>query len=244
MIVISSLDNYEISKVNTFVYSLNKSGFTGKKYMIVYECSNDVKSFLSEKGWEVIERESEGEYIVSKRFHHFYQLIEDLNTKEQVLICDCRDVYFHKNPEFIKPSKLYIAQDGNFPLRLNTWATMEIKTMYPQDYDDISDKYHLCAGVFYGEAQNISSLCRKTYEYVFESKRFDKNDIGKSTCADQMALNIVAYRDLKYKFILNNSIINLAQTFWKQDIEFFIYHQYDRVSNFKEKLINKKNKVF
>ena len=115
--------------------------------------------------------------------------------------------------------------------------------MYPQDYDDISDKYHLCAGVFYGEAQNIISLCRKTYEYVFESKRFDKNDIGKPTCADQMALNIVAYRDLKYKFILNNSIINLAQTFWKQDIEFFIYHQYDRVSNFKEKLINKKNKV-
>ena len=58
-----------------------------------------------------------------------------------------------------------------------------------------------------------------------------------------MALNIVAYKDFKYKNEFNNSVINLAETFWNTDIIFVIYHQYDRIHDFFKRLENKTKKL-
>lgn len=243
MLIISSLDNYKISNIETFVTSLNKSGYKGQKCMVVYRCEDYVKTFLKNFGWDVIEKDPQGEYIVTKRFQHFAEIIDNGYKVNRVLVTDCRDVYFHQNPERLNFVDLYIGQDGNYPHRNNEWATKEMLNMFPDYYDSIKDKFHLCAGVFYGYTDNIISLCKKTYDLTFESRLYDKNNKGKQTCADQMALNIVAYKDFKYKNKFNNSFINLAETFWNTDIIFVIYHQYDRIHNFFERLKNKTKKL-
>ena len=59
MLIISSLDNYKISDIETFVTSLHRSGYKGEKCMIVYKCEDYVKTFLKNFGWNVIEKDSE-----------------------------------------------------------------------------------------------------------------------------------------------------------------------------------------
>jgi hypothetical protein len=243
MLIISSLDSYKISDIETFVISLSKSGYKGKKCMVVYKCEDYVKRFLKDFGWDVIQKDAEGEYIVSKRFYHFAEIIKNSYKESRVLVSDCRDVYFYQNPETLKSVDLYIGQDGNYPHRNNKWASGEMLNMFPDYYDLVKDKFHLCAGVFYGYTNTISTLCKKTYDLTFESRLYDKKDKGKHTTADQMALNIVAYKDFKYKNEFNNSVINLAETFWNPDIFFVIYHQYDRIHNFFEKLKSKTKKL-
>ena len=243
MLIISSLDNYKISNIETFVTSLNKSGYKGQKCMVVYRCEDYVKTFLKNFGWDVIEKDPQGEYIVTKRFQHFAEIIDKGYKVDHVLVTDCRDVYFHQNPERLNFVDLYIGQDGNYPHRNNEWATSEMLSMFPDEYKELIDEFHLCAGVFYGSKEQVASLCIKTYEYTFKSKKYDINNIGKETCADQMALNIVAYKDFKYKNEFNNSVINLAATPWDTDTFFVIYHQYDRIHNFFERLKNKTKKL-
>ena len=244
MLILSSLHKYKISDIKTFVESLNKCGFNGRKFMVVYECDNTVKTYLTDNGWNIFEKEHCGEYIVTKRFEDFANILLNDNIEEQVLISDCRDVYFDMNPELLNKTDLYIAQDGAYTHRFNKWATSEMLSMFPDEYRELIDEFHLCAGVFYGSKKQVGSLCKKTYEYTFKSKRYDANNKSKQTCADQMALNIVAYRDFKYKLVFNESIINMASTFWDQDINFFIYHQYDRIPNFWVKFKeNKRNLI-
>ena len=211
--------------------------------MVVYDCESTVKNYLIDNGWDVVEKDHNGEYIVTKRFQHFAEVLNKGYQVSRVLVTDCRDVYFYQNPEYLNSVDLYIGQDGNYPHRNNEWATGEMLRMFPEYYDSIKDKFHLCAGVFYGSTNTIISLCEKTYNLTFESKRYDSHNKGKQTCADQMALNIVAYKDFKYKFVFNKSIINMASTFWDQDIDFFIYHQYDRIPNFWERFKEKKRNL-
>ena len=96
MLIISSLDNYKISDIETFVTSLNKSGYKGEKCMIAYRCEDYVKTFLKNFGWNVIDKDSQGEYIVTKRFQHFAEVIDKGYKVSRVLVTDCRDVYFHQ----------------------------------------------------------------------------------------------------------------------------------------------------
>ena len=243
MLIISSLDNYKISDIETFVTSLSKSGYKGQKCMIVYKCEDYVKRFLKDFGWNVIQKDVQGEYMVTKRFQHFAEIIKNSYKESIVLVCDCRDVYFHLNPEKLKSLNLYIGQDGNYPHRNNEWATKEMCRMFPDEYEDIKNNFHLCAGVFYGMRDIVIDLCKKTYDYTFRSKLYDKNNKGKHTTVDQMALNIVAYKDLHYKDEFNNTVINLAETFWNPDKTYFIYHQYDRIHNFFNRLKEKTKKI-
>lgn len=243
MLVISSLDNYKIPDIETFVTSLEKSGYKGEKCMIVYRCEGYVKRFLKDFGWNVIEKDLEGEYMVTKRFQHFAEVITNSYVNQKVLVSDCRDVYFHLNPELLKSTDLYIGQDGNYPHRNNEFATKEMMRMFPIEYESIKNNFHLCAGVFYGIRDKVIELCEKTYDYTFKSKLYNKNHKDKKTTVDQMALNIVAYNDFKYKEQFNNSLINLGETFWDTNNTYFIYHQYDRVYNFFNKLKEKTKKL-
>ena len=243
MVILSSLFSYDETTINTFVHSLNQTGFAGKKFMVTYDSTKKVKEFLAKNGWIVVESDLNNIPIVCKRFDDFSKIIEKCNFEEQILITDCRDVYFYINPENIQSKDLYIAPDGLFSLKEHKWASTEMKNHYPNDYNSLKDKFHLCAGVFYGSNDKVLELCKKTYEYIFESKLYDINNTKKETVADQMALNIVAYNELGYKLNINNTVINMTETFWDETITYFIYHQYDRIGNFFDKLSEKTNRL-
>ena len=231
MIVISACDKYTVDNLYSFVNSLNNSGYTGKKIMIVYECNNSTKEYLNNNGWIIYQKDLDNIQVVTKRFKDISDVLLDYDANEQVLSVDCRDVYFHKNPELYKSSKLHIGIDGDYPLLDNEWATKEMMKMYPTKYDTIKNKHHLCAGVVLGKNENIINLFEDVFNYTFESEL----KVKKST-VDQMAFNILAYNKYNYNVIDSNYVINLSCTAWDTKKEYYIYHQYDRVDNFWSKV--------
>ena len=54
MVILSSLFSYDKTTINTFVQSLNQTGFAGKKFMVTYDSTERVKEFLAKNGWVVI----------------------------------------------------------------------------------------------------------------------------------------------------------------------------------------------
>lgn len=240
MVIISALNNLSRDHIFTFVVSLKDSGYKGEKVMIVYNCDSQTRAFLESHNWKIYNRGLNGLQTVTKRFLDFSTVLKDYEDHEHVLITDCRDVYFNNNPELYPKLNLIIGEDGEYPLSNHSWAIREFKKMYPTQFNKHLAFPHLCAGVIYGLNNIVRSLCKDTYEYTFESKLYDKEDIGKRTVVDQLALNIVAYTKYEYVPVKQNLVINLAMTSWDQQIQYYIYHQYDRVGNFWNKL-NKKN---
>lgn len=227
MVIISSSHNYTKNQLYTLVKSLNDSGYSDKKVMIVYECDSSTKKFLIENGWEIYERNLNDIQVVSKRFKDIPDILRTYNEYEQILVTDSRDVYFHKNPKLLPPYDLFIGIDGDYLLKDNEWATKEMMKMYPTEYDTIKNKHHLCAGVVLGKNKNIINLFEDVYDYIFKSEL----KVKKST-VDQMALNILAYTKYNYNIIKDNTVINLSCTEWNENKEYGIYHQYDRVDDF------------
>tara|TARA_B110000977_G_scaffold49855_1_gene67750 strand:- start:2950 stop:3687 length:738 start_codon:yes stop_codon:yes gene_type:complete len=236
MIIVSSCDKYTATNLYTFVSSLNNSGYNGKKVMVVYECNNSTKEYLTSNGWIIYQKDLDNLQVVTKRFKDISDVLSDYDATEQVLSVDCRDVYFHKNPELYGSSDLYIGIDGDYPLIDNEWATKEMLEMYPSQYNKIKSNHHLCAGVVLGKNENITSLFKDTFDYTFESKIYDKFNTGRKSTVDQMALNILAYGKYKYQVTKGDYVINLSCTAWDTKKEYFIYHQYDRVDNFWSKV--------
>ena len=236
MIIVSSCDKYTATNLYTFVSSLNNSGYNGKKVMVVYECNNSTKEYLTSNGWIIYQKDLDNLQVVTKRFKDISDVLLDYDATEQVLSVDCRDVYFHKNPELYGSSDLYIGIDGDYPLIDNEWATKEMLEMYPSQYNKIKSDHHLCAGVVLGKNENITSLFKDTFDYTFESKIYDKFNTGRKSTVDQMALNILAYGKYKYQVTKGDYVINLSCTAWDTKKEYFIYHQYDRVDNFWSKV--------
>ena len=244
MIVVSSCDKYTTTNLYTFVNSLNNSGYSGKKLMVVYECNNTTKEFLIANGWTIYQKNLDNIQVVTKRFKDISDVLLDFDPSEQVLTADSRDTYFHKNPEMYGPSDLHIGIDGDYPLIYNEWASNEMLKMYPSEYGKIKSKHHLCAGVVLGSNRNIISLFKDTFDYTFESKIYDKFNTGRKSTVDQMALNILAYGKYKYRVTKSDYVINLSCTAWDTKKEYFIYHQYDRVDNFWSKVNSNEFKLF
>ena len=242
MLIISALDNLSRDQIFTFVDSLNKIQYKGKKIMVVYSCDSRTRTFLEDNGWKIYDRSLNGIQVVTKRFQDFAGILENYNDR-QVLVSDCRDVYFHKTLDDLPFSNLYIGLDGSYNLEKHEWAITEFKKMYPREYTSLLKLPHLCAGVFYGTANNVAAICKDTFNYTFESKLFDRKNPGKKTVVDQLAFNIVAYYKYKYKHQKSNTVINLAMTDWDIETEYTIYHQYDRVKDFWIKLKNFKGSI-
>jgi len=240
MVIISALNNLSRYHIFTFISSLKDSGYKGEKVMIVYKCDSQTREFLELHNWKIYYKDLNGLQTVTKRFLDFHSVLKYYEDHEHVLITDCRDVYFNENPEQYPKSKLIIGEDGEYPLSNHSWAISEFEKMYPTQYSPHLDSPHLCAGVVYGLNSIVRPLCKDTYDFTFKSKLYDNDDRGKRTVVDQLALNIVAYTKYNYIPTKQNLVINLAMTTWDQQIHYFLYHQYDRVKNFWEKL-NKKN---
>lgn len=233
MVIISSLHNYDIDDIHTFNQSLNSVGYGGEKIMIVYNCKESVKRYLKNSGWVIYQKNLDDTQVVTKRFEDISDILKEYDNDEYVLVTDCRDVYFNKNIELFTPIDLYIGVDGNYPLKNHIWATKEMLKAYPNEYEMLQTKPHLCAGVIFGKNKKIISLCKDVYEYTFKSEITDK----KST-VDQMALNVLVYKKYNYIPTNNTLVINLGCTEWNYSDSFYIYHQYDRFKNF-WKYINK-----
>jgi len=111
-VVLGCITNYTFDKIEIFVNSLEKSGFSGYKVMIVYNVPFSTVDELNRRGWIVVgfSRDEVNEWyrykddfrIMCDRQLHYYEALQSLNAEfgglRYVIACDPKDVIFQQNP--------------------------------------------------------------------------------------------------------------------------------------------------
>jgi hypothetical protein len=110
-IVISAISGYNFEKIKQWVYSLERTGYKGRKGMIVHNVTDDTIEKLKENGFEIFltsgnrNKENNGyhfadnfTYQVPHTRHYFHWLfLKDLKNIRYVISTDV-DVIFQSNP--------------------------------------------------------------------------------------------------------------------------------------------------
>ena len=239
MIIISAIASYSLQQVEVLVTSLNNVGYSGDKIMVAYDIDKQVVDYLIENNWRVFPLNLEM-LVHIQRYRDIASILNTFNEDERVIFIDGKDVFFYKNPqEWNLNHELYLGIDGNRTLNNHQWGKENFIKSFPEHLNEVVDKPHLNCGVIIGSNKIVSSLLTDIFNTALTSKqRIGLNSFDFSP-DDQMALNLLAYTKYKDTVYIQKPedryIINLAQTKWNGE-EYFLYHQYDRIKNFKTML--------
>jgi len=206
-VVIGFITDYtDYNKIKPYVNSLNRSGFTGDKIMVVYNIGYDIVKKLQEEGFIVIgfERDDDNNRFVYKqkfnivvsRFFHIWFLLNEMKKKYRYVISvDVADVIFQRNPSdylstILAPEtkkKLSVGCE-NLKYKDEPWG---IHNMY-RSFGDISaihmqDKPIYNAGTIAGEFDTFLDFCYN----VFLLCQGAPMEVPGGGGPDQAALNIL-----------------------------------------------------
>ena len=250
-LIISPAVNLKTNEVEFFLKTLRKY-YMDDIYFLVGKKDIDLKkkiNFYNSKFYEVNEH---GYDIQLKRYKHFSKILEENSNKyDQVLFCDCRDIYFQSNPfEYnYKGSINFFSEDIKFntcPIN-SSWV---LNTFGKKIYDDLKNKTVCCGGTLLA---NINLMIKwlnlmdklilaypfkKRLKYLLTLRR-DKEGRG----CDQAHGNYIYYKKFfKDSHLYSNKEGPVATVFYLKNIKFnksfqlinelgepySIVHQYDK----------------
>lgn len=200
-VVVGCISEYDYHKIEPWIVSLEKSGFSGDKIMICYNIRKEVVDHLTRKGWQVYGHGTDklGNYvsnvppyrIVVERFSSLYQLSRALNWKEKyrfIITTDVKDVIFQKNvSEFLEAN---YAKDGKkinvgsecIRFRDEPWGDENMKNSYPIAYEKMKNETIYNCGTISGNADVMEDLFLNIYLLSLGSQVHNP---------DQAAINIL-----------------------------------------------------
>jgi len=114
-IVVGCIDLYEFDSLKNWIYSLNESGFDGRKILVCYRISDETKQQIKDNGVEVISVNTDhnghplihpapGEVpptkIFQTRFFHLWQMLKEIGVENvnRIVATDVNDIIFQNNP--------------------------------------------------------------------------------------------------------------------------------------------------
>jgi hypothetical protein len=262
-LIIGCISNYSPEHIAPWVNSIGKSGFNGDKIMISFGVPQDTIKFLNEKGFEVYSFEPNGRHIVIERFYALWALLNSIDKYRYVITTDVKDVIFQLNPSVwlennLGDKKILVSSECLSYIN-EDWGNNNLKTSYPQFYEDFKNNTIYNAGTIAGDFN---------YMKDFFIHIFNLSLIGNDSQPDQAALNILIhqhpFKDIvkfanqedgwccqlgttldpkvksKYSPLLLEPIPNYkdGEVFNSKDELFYLVHQYDRVPELKEIIIN------
>jgi hypothetical protein len=203
-LIIGAVTKYSYDKIEPWVNSIEKSGFTGKKALIVYDMEADVAKKLIDKDFTLFgfNKDSEGNFsyktdfsIMVERFVHAWYFISKIEDKiDNVIWTDVRDVVFQTNPSEWLKRNMYtvkhriVVGSENFRYKDEPWGKNNLMLSFgPMLYETIKENAINCAGVIAGEKQAVIDL----FLNIFMLCRGSSPEIPGGGGPDQAALNIL-----------------------------------------------------
>ena len=206
-VIIGVVDNYNWDKIKYWANSINASGFTGHKALIVYNMDADTVKILEKEQFILI---GAGEYdpstgfkyphpsdrIMVDRFFHIYNFLNLLANPEEVnrvIITDVRDVVFQDNPttrldELLVNGHEIILGSENLKYKDEPWGANNMKQSFGQYfYEQMADKEIFCAGVIAGMGDAVKDFCLNLWMIC----RGSNAQIPGGGGPDQAALNVI-----------------------------------------------------
>ena len=185
MIIFGCITKYSPNDIRPYVESIEKSGFKGKKMMLVYDVPQETIDYLKSRDWELYGSELQ-QHIIIQRFRDAYKLLE--NFKEETIIwTDVKDVIFQTDPtDWIceNMSSEILALSECITFKDDDWATVNAGTSFPMEWEWLKEKTSYCAGTIVGKGDAIRDLFLEIY-------RWSQTTSNPGQLGDQAAYNIL-----------------------------------------------------
>lgn len=185
--IIGCITKYGVEQIRPFVESIQRSGFTGDKLMLVYEITQDTIEYLNSKGWILIQSEPQ-QHIILQRFRDMYQVLHQYET-DVVIWVDVKDIVFQKDPtEWLNKNmnKDILAFSESLKFGDEEWARLNAGTSFPMEWEWLQTKEIHCAGTIVGKKEAIRDLFIDIYRWSLTTS-------NPQQLADQAAYNILIH---------------------------------------------------
>jgi hypothetical protein len=178
--VIGCSTNYDWAKIKYWVNSINESGFTGDKVMILMNCDKDTVQKVSDAGFDIIafNQDTKGNLVYNsnmmvhvERFYHIYQHLKNKEYR-YVITTDVKDVIFQKNPsEWLEEwlgndsaSDDLVFSSESMKYKDEPWGDQNLReTFGTQIYEDFKDNTIYNVGVLAGRGYAMKDLCMNIF---------------------------------------------------------------------------------
>jgi len=173
-LIIGAFTNYDWPKIKYWVNSIDRSGFTGDKAVITYNCSYQTVQELINRNFKVwgFNRDTQGNLsfpgnfiIVVQRFFHLWQYLDSLpniNDYRYVITTDMKDVVFQRNPSEWLENNLgeykICASSESLLYENEPWGADNMQGSFPNFYNMMKSKPIWNCGVQAGEIQIMKDL--------------------------------------------------------------------------------------
>ena len=262
MIILGCITKYKPEDIKPYVESIEQSGFTGKKVMMVYDIPQETIDYLKSKGWDLY-GSALREHIILQRFIDVYKVLE--HYKDEIVIwTDVKDVIFQKDPTtWIEQNKKkpILAFSEAITFKDDEWACVNSGTSFPMEWEWLQHLPSYCAGTIVGDSEYLRGLFISIYRWSLTTSNPDQ-------LSDQAAFNVLInlpqFKDIVQKVEQEEGFVTQLGTVWvkkdhfgdklleptpKLEIDgklvnqngdsFVIVHQYDRDHKLKELITNK-----
>ena len=170
--VIGCSTNYDWAKLKYWINSINESGFTGDKVMILMNCDKETVSKVSDAGFDIIGfgQDTKNNLVYNsnmmvhvERFYHIYQHLKNKDYR-YVITTDVKDVIFQKNPSEWLEKTLgdnldLIFSSESMKYKDEPWGDQNLReTFGTQIYEDFKDNTIYNVGVLAGRGYAMKDL--------------------------------------------------------------------------------------
>ena len=214
--VMTAVTRYQWEDIEPFVVSLERSGFTGHKMMVVYEMQKDLMDKLVARGWSLfvhqVDSDGNATYqnkkfnICMDRFYHYWRYLNQIpeNEIQNVFAFDCKDVVFQRNPSSQWGDNHLAIQSSNEGLKYKdeSWGWNNINQAYgPVIAEAMKDQPIVNAGVMAGGYTYMRGLFLNIFLACMASPH---QHVPGGGGPDQAAYNIVV-KDM-YHTVVSDSV--------------------------------------
>lgn len=265
-VVISTITKFYPKDIEPWVESLNRSGFSGKRMMVVYDVPQETINYLKENHFDIFQSQL-SHHLFNQRFRDTAMILENYEC-DRIIWTDIRDVVFQSNPttwlnKYQK--KPIIACSEAVKLGDDDWAQVCAGTSFKLEWNWLQHEESYCAGSICGDKDYIIPLFHNIFRWGITGE-------NPTQAADQPAYNILIkqqqWKD-KVQFVKQEEglAVQMGTTFIKKDFfgdklmeptplveedgtvtnqngeAFTIVHQYDRNPQLKEVIHEKYKKM-
>lgn len=213
-IVIGSITNYEYPQIKHWVNSLDRSGFSGDKFMLCYNISYSTANELRSRGYHLItfdqndeaqryEYKKQNFCIMLERFVHMWYFLRSKKGQYRYLITtDVKDVVFQKNPsEWLERNlvggKKINASCESIRYKDEWWGNNNLMQSFgPLVHEANKDNLIYNAGVQSGDFDTMIDLFFAIAVSCGGSPAFVPGGGGPDQAAYNILLNLSPYRDI------------------------------------------------
>jgi hypothetical protein len=183
--IVGCITKYGVEQIKPFVESIERSGFSGDKLMLVYEITQDTIDYLNDKGWILIQSEPQ-QHIILQRFRDMYQVLHQYET-DVIIWVDVKDIVFQKDPtEWLNKwmRRDILAFSESLKFGDEEWARLNAGTSFPMEWEWLQNEEICCAGTIVGKRDAIRDLFIDIYRWSLTTSNPEQ-------LADQAAYNIL-----------------------------------------------------